>query len=161
MFGIIALFILLTSGLSAQALLNIDFEGDAIGCFPKGWASKDEKNMTKVYSAKSGNDNVLGVYVVFGGVPIPKTIKYIWSETLPVGTQLNSPYSSKTKMLVIRSGKEGLGQWFEEERDALADYRALFGDQSAKPTAKGIAVLTDSDNTGGRVVGDYDDFIIE
>ncbi|MCK5832985.1 DUF3047 domain-containing protein [bacterium] len=109
---------------------------------------------------KSGNDDVLGVYVLFGGFPIPKTIKYIWSETLPIGTILESPYSAKTKMIVIKTGEDGLNEWHGESRNVLEDYRSLFGESGAKPTAKGIAVLTDSDNTATHVTGDYDDFVI-
>jgi hypothetical protein len=109
---------------------------------------------------KSGNDNVLGVYVVFGGWPVPKAIKYIWSETLPVGTELPSPFSGRTRMVVIRSGKEGRGEWFKEERNVLEDYRRLFKDPNATPKAKGLALLTDSDNTETEAVGDYDDIEI-
>lgn len=109
---------------------------------------------------KGGNDDVLGVYVVFGGWPIPKTIKYIWSEGLPVGTRLRSPYSSKTQMIVVESGKDDIGEWVEMERDVLKDYRRFFNDPEANPTAKGIAVLTDSDNTKTEAVGDYDDITI-
>lgn len=108
---------------------------------------------------KSGNDDVLGMHVIFGGWPIPKVIKYIWSETLPAGTELESPFSSKTKMVVLRSGKSQLGEWIYEERDVLADYQRLFGD-NIKPTARGIAILTDSDNTKSEAVGDYDDITI-
>jgi len=106
---------------------------------------------------KSGNDNVLGMYVVFGGWPIPRNIKYIWSETLPVGTELPSPFTGKTKMVVLRSGADGAGEWLEEERNILDDYRRLFGEPDATPTARGIGVLTDSDNTDTEAVGDYDD----
>jgi hypothetical protein len=109
---------------------------------------------------KSGNDNVLGMYVVFGGWPIPNSIKYIWSETLPVGTILPSPFSSKTQMIVIRSGVDGLGEWLEEERNVLDDYREAFSKPTESPDARGIGVLTDSDNTKTRAVGDYDDMII-
>lgn len=109
---------------------------------------------------KSGNDNVLGLYVAFGGWPVPKSIKYIWSETLPVGTELHSPFSKKTKMVVIRSGREGIGEWLSEERNILEDYRRLFGEPNAVPKARGIAILTDSDNTETEAVGDYDDIEI-
>ncbi len=109
---------------------------------------------------KSGNDNALGLYVVFGGWPIPKNIKYIWSETLPVGTELPSPFTSRTKMLVLRSGEDNIGEWVEEERDVLEDYRRLFGEPEATPTARGIGILTDSDNTDTEAVGDYDDIRI-
>jgi hypothetical protein len=109
---------------------------------------------------KTGNDNALGFYVVFGGWPVPRNIKYIWSETLPVGAVLESPFTSKTKMVVLRSGAEKLGEWVSEERDVLADYRKLFGDGETDPKAKGIAVLTDSDNTGTQAIGDYDDITV-
>jgi len=109
---------------------------------------------------KSGNDDVLGMYVIFGGWPVPKSIKYIWSETLPVGTVLESPFTSKTKMVVIRSGAEKKGEWISEERDVLADYRKLFADIETGPLAKGVAVLTDCDNTKTQATGDYDDITV-
>ncbi len=109
---------------------------------------------------KSGNDDVLGVYVVFGGWPIPKSIKYIWSETLPVGTILPSPFSGKTKMIAVRCGSEGTGEWIEEERNVLKDYRTAFDEPDETPDARGVGVLTDSDNTETHAVGDYDDIAI-
>ena len=38
-----------------------------------------------------------------------------------------------------------------------ADYRRLFGDSDV-PKVKGIALLTDADNTGTRAAGDYRSF---
>ena len=109
---------------------------------------------------KSGNDNVLSVYVVFGGWPIPQAIKYVWSDTLPAGRVLDSPHSGKTKIVVVRSGREGRGNWVEQERDLLADYRHLWGESHANPTARGILLLTDSDSTRTHAVGDYDDIAV-
>jgi hypothetical protein len=109
---------------------------------------------------KSGNDNVLSVYAVFGGWPIPQAIKYVWSDTLPAGSVLDSPHSGKTKIVVVRGGREQRGKWVEEERDVLADYRRLWGDPQANPTARGILLLTDSDSTRTRASGDYDDISI-
>jgi hypothetical protein len=109
---------------------------------------------------KSGNDSVLSVYVVLGGWPIPNSIKYIWSDTLPVGTIFDSPHSSKTKVCVVRSGRSLAGKWLPEERNVLADYRSLFGEGEKNPSARGILLLTDSDNTMTRAVGDYDDLSV-
>lgn len=109
---------------------------------------------------KSGNDNVLAAYVVFGGWPIPSSIKYVWSDTLPAGETFDSPHSSKTKVVVVRSGRSMIGKWIAEERNVLADYRSLFGEGEKNPTARGIALLTDSDNTNTRAVGDYGDITI-
>ncbi len=106
---------------------------------------------------RSGDDSVLGVYVVLNGFPIPKAIKYIWSDTLPVDKTFDSPYSSGTKMVVVRSGRSLAGTWVAEERNVLSDYEHLFGKGERHPEAQGIAILTDSDNTRSRAVGDYAD----
>ena len=118
--------------------------------FPEG---SDEKK-------KSGNDNVLSVYVVFGGWPIPRSVKYTWSETLPAGSVFDSPLSGRTKGIVLRSGRSLVGNWIAEERNVLADYRRLFGEGEKSPTARGILLLTDSDNTMTRAAGDYDDITV-
>jgi hypothetical protein len=118
--------------------------------FPEG---SDERK-------KSGNDNVLSVYVVFGGWPIPSSIKYTWSDTLPAGTVFDSPLSGKTKIIVVRSGRSMAGNWVAEERNVLADYRSLFGEGEKNPSARGILLLTDSDNTMTRAAGDYDDITV-
>ena len=109
---------------------------------------------------KSGNDNVLSVYVVFGGWPIPRSIKYSWSDTRPAGTIFNSPLSGRTKIIVVRSGRSMAGNWVAEERNVLVDYRSLFGEGEKSPSARGILLLTDSDDTMTRAAGDYDDLTV-
>ncbi len=104
---------------------------------------------------KGGADSVLGVYVVLSGLPFVTTIKYIWSDTLPEGTVFDSPYSSGTKIVVLRSGRALAGSWVAEERNVLSDYERLFEKKDKHPVARGIALLTDSDNTRSRAVGDY------
>jgi hypothetical protein len=104
---------------------------------------------------KRGNDSVLGVYVVLGGWPIVRAIKYVWSDTLPAGSAFNSPFSNETKIVVVRSGRSSMGTWVTEERNVLQDYRTFFGEAEKNPMGKGIAVLTDADNTNSHSVGDY------
>ena len=105
---------------------------------------------------KAGGDSALGLYVVFGHWPLFRSIKYIWSDTLPVGESFNSPFSSRARIVVLRSGRTLIGTWVTERRDVLSDYRRLFDDR-ATPVATGIGVLTDSDNTHSRAIGDYAD----
>lgn len=106
---------------------------------------------------KDGDDSVLGVYVVFGSWPFIKSIKYIWSDTIPAGASFNSPFSSSAKLLVIRSGRARTGTWVTEKRNVFNDYLQLFGDGETNPVASGIAILTDSDNTNSHAIGDYAD----
>lgn len=107
---------------------------------------------------KGRNDSVLGLYVIFGHLPGIKTIKYIWSDTLPVGSSFPSPYSSSTRIVVVRSGRAQQGAWITESRDVLADYVRFYGEEDRKPVALGIGLLTDSDDTNSRAVGDYAEF---
>jgi hypothetical protein len=79
---------------------------------------------------------------------------------LPAGTVLESPYSSGTKLIVLRSGRALAGTWVSEERNVLSDYESLFGRKEKHPKALGIAVLTDSDNTDSRAIGDYAEIAI-
>ena len=49
-------------------------------------------------------------------------------------------------MIPLRSGSGLVGQWLEEERNILKDYREAFGKDP--PTKAGLAFMNDSDNTG-------------
>ncbi len=112
--------------------------------FPEG---SDERN------AKT-NDSALAVYAVFPHTYWSvKTVKYIWSAEVPVGTRLTSS-AGLTQVRVLRSGTRGAGEWVEERVNVLHDYRAYF-ETMETPKPAGIAVLTDSDDTGSRAQGDY------
>jgi len=104
---------------------------------------------------KNRNDSVLAIYVAFGHLPFINTIKYIWSDTIPIGTTFTSPTASNTKIFVIRSGRTQINTWVTEKRDVFSDYRQLFGEKEKDPIATGIVILTDSDNTGTHAMGDY------
>lgn len=109
---------------------------------------------------KSGDDSVLGLYVVFTARPFVKAIKYVWSDTLPRNTEFDSPYSRGTKIIVVRSGRALAGSWVTEERNLLSDYERAFEKAEKRADAQAIAILTDSDNTHSRAVGDYADVTI-
>jgi hypothetical protein len=103
------------------------------------------------------NDSGAAVRLVFRGGMVPKTLKYVWSATLPAGTQTESPSSDRTKVVVLRSGTGNLGEWVWEEVDAYDDYKRLFGGEPR--VVQALSVITDSDNTNTPVEADYDDFI--
>jgi len=102
------------------------------------------------------NDSALGVYAVFPHSPVTvKTVKYVWSRIVPVGTTASAS-RGLTRMRVLRSGKPADDGFVPEAVDVAEDSRRLFGDAPARP--KGIAVLTDADDTRSRAVGDYAGF---
>jgi len=112
----------------------------------------------------SKNDAAASIYVVFdmGHVlfkKVPKSIRYTWSSTLKRGTEL-SKFFGNQKIIVVQSGKNGLGEWHTFQRNILEDYKRLFGDNPPhKPLA--ILILSDGDSTGQRSVADYDDIELQ
>lgn len=107
-------------------------------------------------SVKTKNDSPAGLYVVFSGFAVPYTIKYVWSTTKTVGEVFESPYSSKTKIIVIRTGTSEINKWVEEKRNVLEDYKKVFNKSDIDREVEGIALLTDSDDTKSEASADYD-----
>jgi hypothetical protein len=109
---------------------------------------------------KSGDDYAARVYVVFPGRYFwqMKAINYIWANKLAKGDFVPSAYAAGSRMVAVESGNGKAGQWLSEERDLLADYRTLFG--TDPPEAKAIAIMTDTDNTGGSAEAWYGDIIL-
>lgn len=105
--------------------------------------------------SKAGDDYAVRVYVLFPGQFFwqMKAINYIWANRLAKGKSAPNTFASNAKMVAVESGNEKAGQWLAEERDLLADYRSLFG---AEPhEAEAIAIMTDTDNTGGSAEAWY------
>jgi Protein of unknown function (DUF3047) len=102
------------------------------------------------------NDSALGVYAVFPQGPASvKTVKYVWSATVPAGTTASAS-RGLTRMIVLRSGERVDGKWVAETANVAQDYAKLFGEPPKQP--RGIALLTDADDTKSAAVGDYTDF---
>ena len=146
-------------GLSIQIGLEKKWELREFPIFRWRWRAQKFPEGTNEQK-KVGNDSVLGIYVGFGGWLDPHAIKYIWSDTLPVEIIFDSPHSSKTKVIVVRSGRSQMGQWIMEERNLLTDYKKIFIAHEKPSLARGIGLLTDSDNTNSWAIGDYDDITI-
>ena len=109
----------------------------------------------------SRNDSSVAVYVVLDQnfIGVPKTLKYVWSTTLPVGTYHRRDGIGRPHVMVLESGEEKLGRWVEESVDVHADYVRIFGKKPPR-NAVGIGILTDGNATGTDSRGDYDDFVV-
>lgn len=104
---------------------------------------------------RAGDDYAARVYVVFGGRFFwqTKAINYIWANRLTKGASIANAFTSNAIMVAVESGKDNAGRWVMEERDILADYRRLFGSDPGEVSA--IAIMTDTDNTGGSATAWY------
>lgn len=100
------------------------------------------------------NDTGGAVYVVFSSdfLGRPRSIKYTYSTTLPVGTRAS--YGS-LKVLVVASALDGIGKWLHIERDMYADYQQLFG-KTPPDNPLAIFLWSDSDTMNDRAIVDFD-----
>ncbi len=110
-------------------------------------------------NAKSGDDFVARVYVVKkGGLLFWKTlaINYVWSARHRTGESWDNPFAGRNaRMLALRDGGDPEGRWFTERRNVREDFQRLFGKDLRY--IDGIAIMTDSDNSGGRAEAVYGD----
>jgi len=94
-----------------------------------------------------------------GREPPYAVLMYIWSEQVAVGTVIPSAHTSQVKMLVAASGSGGLGQWQSLRRNIVEDYKRAYGADPGR--LLGVAVMTDTDNTGTTATGIYANIQIE
>lgn len=87
--------------------------------------------------------------------PLPAaTVCYVWDAHLAAGTVLDNAFSRRVRYVVLEGRAAPLNRWIDERRDLAADFRELFGEESAEvPPLRAIAVGADADNTKGRSVG--------
>ena len=127
------------------------------------WSWKVERGLhDKDERSKPGDDYPARIYVVFsGGIAFWKTraINYVWSSAQPVGAMWPNAFTGNAQMVAVESGPQRLGQWVSEQRDVLADYRALFGAEADDVDA--VAIMTDTDNAGGSAAACYGDIYFE
>jgi hypothetical protein len=96
---------------------------------------------------------------LYGQYPPLGAINYIWESKAPIGTMVPNPYTDRVKMIVVESGEERLNQWVREERNVFEDYKKAFGEEP--PMISGVAIMTDTDNTGEKAIAYYGDILFK
>lgn len=96
--------------------------------------------------------------LLYGEIP-SAAINYIWAQNEPVGTLVDNAYTAYTKMFVVQSGAKHTGKWMAEERNVYQDYIQAFGKRP--PMINGIAIMTDTDNTGEMATAYYGDILFK
>lgn len=92
---------------------------------------------------------------IYGRYPPLGAINYIWESRAPVGTMVPNPYTDQVMMFVLQSGPDKLNTWVAEKRNVYADYKKAFGQEP--PMISGVAIMTDTDNTGESATAYYGD----
>ncbi len=97
------------------------------------------------------------IKLLYGQYPPLAAINYIWESKAPIGTVVPNPYTSRVMMFVVESGASKLNQWVNEERNVYEDYKKAFGEEP--PMISGVAIMTDTDNTGESATAHYGDIV--
>ena len=91
---------------------------------------------------------------LFGDIPIA-ALNYIWDTKAAIGTIVDNAYTDFAKMIVVQSGAHKVGVWVDESRNVYQDYQHAFGEEP--PLINGVAIMTDTDNTGEQATAYYGD----
>jgi len=145
---------------------NIEWRWKVSNIYHKGDAGK-----------KSGDDYPARIYIAFAHEPertgflekagraaagilydgeLPgSAINYIWANKLEPGRIIPNVYSKDARMIAVNSGSKKTGRWVAHKRNIIEDYRRAFGREP--PAIIGIAIMSDSDNTGESATAWYGD----
>lgn len=93
--------------------------------------------------------------ILYGAYPPAGALSYIWANKAPQGSMVPNPYTDRVQMIVVESGEANAGTWMAESRNIAHDYRTAFGEPP--PMISGVAIMTDTDNTGESATAWYGD----
>ena len=135
---------------SSASSLYLEREIDLTATPVLEWSWRIEKTPGVIDErTKDGDDFAARVYVVAPGEGIfglPLGISYVWAGQARVGEFWPNPFTSRVMMFALDSGNGAAGTWRTHKRDVRADFLRLFGRKVDR--LEGIAIMTDSDNSG-------------
>lgn len=106
---------------------------------------------------KNTDDQGGQVYVIIPAFPEMinyKAVGYVWDTSAPAGTY-QSKKTGNVKYVVLRSGKDGLGQWHSEKRNVYKDFKELWGVDLNKNKKVVVSFNIDSDDTKSSAKASY------
>lgn len=135
---------------------------DSVGRISWSWKVEQALVANDREREQAGDDYAARVFIVFDGEPFgrgTRALVYVWASTEPVESRYPNPFAGDVVTIVVESGQAHWGSWRRVRRDFLADYRAAFGGAPERVTA--VALLVDTDNTGGRASAWFTDVALE
>ncbi len=86
------------------------------------------------------------------------TLMYIWENRKPIDSVIINHHTSTIRKIVIASGDKDLMKWKSFKRNISEDYLLAFGKKPGKLI--GIALMSDTDNTGTDITAYYSDITL-
>jgi len=110
--------------------------------------------VSRIYSGidekqRSGDDYPARLYVVIQTGLLPwetLAINYVWSSTGTLNDTWDNAFTDKAKMLALQAGDKLTGQWVQQRRNVVDDFKALF--ERDIDQLDGYAIMIDGDNSG-------------
>lgn len=159
------------ASLNGQWVLRAESNGSASGLVRKirvdllktpclNWSWRIENTLGNLNEQrKMGDDYPARVYVIVQdrlALWRLRSINYVWASTSPQGQRWPNAFAGNSVVMIAqRSGPSGIGTWHQEKRNVRADIQQYFGDGITYLDA--VALMTDTDNAGGRAVAYYGD----
>ncbi|MGJ0485115.1 MAG: DUF3047 domain-containing protein [Methylomicrobium sp.] len=157
--------------LDGVKVLKADSSSSASGLFKKqridlsrtpflNWRWRIENGLgQRNEQSRSGDDYAARIYVVIdGGFAFwrKKALNYVWASASPKGKSWPNAFAGKHVMMIaLRSSGDHAAVWYNEKRNILEDLHEQFGE--GLRTIDAVAIMTDTDNAGGRVTAYYGD----
>lgn len=160
---------------SASALVRrLDAHSGLLSCLEWSWRV-DEPVVTTHFDGKNADDFAARLFVVFerprgffsrvtglfaraAGAFDGRALNYVWADGVPADELAPSPRSDEVITIAVQSGSDDAGTWVHHRRDVATDYRNAFGESPGK--IAGIAVMSDTDDTGTSAVAYYGDIVL-
>lgn len=105
---------------------------------------------------RNGDDFPARLYIAIApklGSLYPRALTYVWSSNATHLDYWPNPYNRDVIMFSLQSGNQYRQQWISEKRHLKADLEKFFGKKITQ--IQGIAIMTDTDNTGKKVSAKY------
>lgn len=126
------------------------------------WRVLQFPDLSAAKTEKERDDYAARIYLIFPFLNFSssKFLEYVWTEDIPAGTIINSPYGDNVKLIVARRGKIREGEWVTETYNVYEDYIKAFG-KKPNMRVRAIAIMCDADSTKTSAESLFDDIVIE
>jgi Protein of unknown function (DUF3047) len=95
--------------------------------------------------------------LLYGRYPPAGALVYCWANKADKGSISPNPFTDRAQMIAVQTGPDRAGTWAVETRNIAEDYRTAYG--RAPSMISGVAIMTDTDNTGESVTAWYGDIV--
>ena len=123
------------------------------------WSWRVDKPLDQLdEKTKVGDDYAARIYVIVKRGIAPwrtNALNYVWSSNTVIDEAWPNPFTAKAMMIPLRTRAETGAQWRNEKVNVKKDFKKYFGLEIDE--IDGIAIMTDTDNSGSRITAAYGD----